>query len=110
MNEELKNKSCKPCRGDEEPLKGASLDPLRRGLPEGWSVEEEHHLIKRFSFDDFKQALDFTQRAGGVAEQENHHPVITLTWGRVDVKIWSHKIDGLTENDFILAAKIEDVR
>jgi 4a-hydroxytetrahydrobiopterin dehydratase len=109
MNEDLKSKSCKPCRGDEEPLKGEALEPLRRGLSEGWRVEEEHHLVKRFTFDDFQQALDFTQRAGNVAEQENHHPVITLTWGRVDVKIWSHKIDGLTENDFILAAKIDEV-
>ncbi len=68
---------------------------------------DEHHLAKSFLFPDFKTALAFVNRVGEVAEQEGHHPDLALSWGRVDVRIYTHKIDGLTESDFILAAKID---
>jgi len=73
----------------------------------GWQVVNDHHLEKSYSFPDFKTALDFVNRVGEIAEQEGHHPDLYLSWGKVGVKTWTHKIDGLTESDFILAAKID---
>ena len=104
---ELAQKHCEPCSEDTEPLTGDALDPYRNELGDRWSVEDEHHLVGEFEFDDFLDALDFTNRVGEIAEEEGHHPEICLTWGRASVKIWTHAIDGLSENDFILAAKIE---
>jgi 4a-hydroxytetrahydrobiopterin dehydratase len=103
---ELAAKQCVPCRGGVPPLKGAELAALHQQLP-SWKVVDEHHLEKSFPFPDFVQALAFTNRVGQLAEEQGHHPDIYLTWGRVDIKIWTHKIDGLTESDFILAAKID---
>ena len=103
---ELAAKACVPCRGGVPPLKGEELEALANQVI-GWSVTDEHHIEKTFTFPDFLKALEFTNRVGEVAEQEGHHPDIYLTWGKVGVKIWTHKIDGLTESDFILAAKIE---
>jgi 4a-hydroxytetrahydrobiopterin dehydratase len=74
---------------------------------QGWDVVSEHHITKTFTFPDFRTALDFVDRVGETAEQEGHHPDIFLTWGKVEIKIWTHKIDGLTESDFIMAAKID---
>lgn len=103
---DLANKSCTPCKGGVPPLAGNELDVLTDQLSSEWSVENDHHLICTYTFKNFKQALAFTNAIGEVAEQEKHHPEITLTWGLVIVRIWTHKIDGLTESDFILAAKI----
>jgi 4a-hydroxytetrahydrobiopterin dehydratase len=75
----------------------------------GWEVVEQHHLEKGYAFDDFAQALAFVNRVGELAEAEGHHPDIYLTWGKVRIQIWTHKIDGLTESDFILAAKIDEL-
>jgi len=74
----------------------------------GWRVVDEHHLEKAYAFDDFRQALDFTNRVGDIAEAEGHHPDVHLGWGRVTLTIWTHKIDGLTESDFILAARADE--
>lgn len=68
---------------------------------------EGHHLINSYSFKNFREALDFTNRVGELAEQEGHHPDIALAWGKVEITLWTHKIDGLTESDFIMAAKID---
>jgi 4a-hydroxytetrahydrobiopterin dehydratase len=106
MNE-LAEKECVPCKGDVPPLKGQDLRALSNKLGGGWRVIQEHHLEKEFTFKDFREALDFTNRVGEIAETQNHHPDIYLTWGKVRVTIWTHKIDGLTESDFVLAAKIE---
>ena len=103
---QLADKHCVPCRGGVPPLRGDELARYSRQL-EGWKVADDHHLEKSFAFPDFVSALAFVNRAGAVAEQEGHHPDLGLSWGRVDVKIWTHKIDGLTESDFILAAKID---
>lgn len=108
MSEELAAKKCVPCRGGVDPLKGQKLAGLARHLP-GWNVVEEHHLQREFKFSDFRTALDFVNRVGEVAEQEGHHPDLYLAWGEVGVTLWTHKIDGLTESDFILAAKIEQL-
>jgi 4a-hydroxytetrahydrobiopterin dehydratase len=102
----LAEKHCVPCRGGIPPLAGAELATLLAQVP-GWQVVGDHDLRKVFTFPDFRKALDFVNRVGEVAETEGHHPDLFLAWGRVEVKIWTHKIDGLTESDFILAAKID---
>ena len=102
----LAEKHCVPCRGGVPPLKGEPLEALKAQTP-GWQVVDEHHLVKQFTFPDFRTALAFVNRVGAVAEAEGHHPDLYLAWGRVEVKTWTHKIDGLTESDFILAAKID---
>jgi 4a-hydroxytetrahydrobiopterin dehydratase len=88
------------------PLKGAQIEPLLAQL-QGWRVVAEHHLEKSFPFPDFRTALAFVNRAGAVAEEQGHHPDLYLSWGKVGVKIWTHKADGLTESDFVLAARID---
>jgi 4a-hydroxytetrahydrobiopterin dehydratase len=104
---ELAEKKCVPCAGGVAPLKGSGLDQYALQLQPEWKVKEEHHLEREFEFKDFRGALQFTNRVGELAESEGHHPDIYLAWGKVKVTIWTHKIDGLTESDFILAAKIE---
>lgn len=103
---ELADKTCVPCRGGVPPLQGEELAALHRQLT-GWTVVDEHHLSKSFKFPDFRQALAFVNRVGELAEQQGHHPDLFLAWGRVDITLWTHKINGLTESDFILAAKID---
>ncbi|MBA3239536.1 MAG: 4a-hydroxytetrahydrobiopterin dehydratase [Parachlamydiaceae bacterium] len=106
---DLSKKHCVPCRGGVPPLKGRELENLLKELGNGWRVMSEHHLEKKYLFSDFKRGLAFTSRIGGIAEQEGHHPDILLTYGHVIVTLWTHKIDGLTESDFILAAKCDEV-
>jgi 4a-hydroxytetrahydrobiopterin dehydratase len=103
---DLADKTCVPCRGDVPPLRGAELEELSRRLP-GWEVVEEHHLRKEFRFRDFRQALDFVNRVGELAEEQGHHPDIDFGWGRAGITVFTHKIDGLTESDFVLAAKVD---
>jgi len=110
MKTELTKKNCRPCNSNEPPLKGEALAKIRNKLGDNWKVIEEHHLEKEYSFKDFKEALDFTNRVGEIAEQEGHHPDILLSWGKVKLQIWTHKIGGLSENDFIFAAKADAVR
>ena len=104
----LASKNCVPCKGGVPALKGAELQSLKKQLP-GWEVVNEHHLHRRFDFPDFVKALAFVNRVGELAEQQGHHPDILLTWGKAEVTIWTHKVDGLTESDFILAAKIDEL-
>lgn len=106
MPEQLADKKCVPCRGGVPPLKGAELKALHQQTPQ-WDVIKEHHLHRDFRFPDFKQALEFVNRVGGIAEQEGHHPDILLGWGKAEITTWTHSVDGLTESDFILAAKID---
>jgi len=103
---DLASKTCVPCRGGMPPLKGDELASLLKQV-DGWSVLEEHHITKTFKFPDFRKALDFTNRVGELAEEQGHHPDIYLAWGKVGITTWTHKINGLTESDFILAAKID---
>jgi 4a-hydroxytetrahydrobiopterin dehydratase len=102
----LASKTCVPCRGGVPALKGNTLETLHRQVPQ-WKVIDEHHLTRAFTFPDFKQALDFVNRVGAQAEEQGHHPDIMLAWGKVEVTLWTHKINGLTESDFIMAAKID---
>ncbi len=102
----LAEKHCVPCRGGVPPLQGEALETMKAQVPD-WQVADGHHLTRSFTFPDFKEALVFVNRVGAIAEEEGHHPDIFLAWGKVDIKIWTHKIDGLTESDFILASKID---
>ena len=104
----LAEKDCVPCKGGVPALQGASLNDLKGELP-GWDVVNEHHLHRTFTFPDFKTALAFVNRAGAIAEEQGHHPDLLLAWGEVEVTVFTHKVDGLTESDFILAAKIDRV-
>ncbi|MFN7973793.1 MAG: 4a-hydroxytetrahydrobiopterin dehydratase [Acidobacteriota bacterium] len=105
----LSEKDCVPCRGGVPALKGAELDALARQV-EGWTVVEEHHLTRTYPFPDFAQALAYVNKVGQMAEEQGHHPDVYLAWGKVRVEIWTHKIDGLTESDFVFAAKCDALR
>ena len=102
---DLAAKQCVPCRGGVPPLAPEAIASM---LPQvaGWQVVRDHHLVRTFPFPDFRSALDFVNRVGARAEEEGHPPDVYLSWGKVEIHTWTHKIDGLTENDFILAAKI----
>jgi 4a-hydroxytetrahydrobiopterin dehydratase len=102
----LADRSCVPCSGDVPALEGAELEALRRQVPE-WEVVEEHHLKKRFAFANFIEALSFVNRLGELAEEQGHHPDIAFGWGYAEVTVFTHAIGGLSENDFILAAKAD---
>ena len=102
---ELSERQCVPCRGGVPPLKGEEIQDLL-GQLEGWQVVNEHHLQRTYGFKDFCESLKFVDRVGELAEEQGHHPDICFGWGKADVTIWTHKIDGLTESDFVLAAKI----
>ena len=106
---ELAEKQCIPCKGGVPPLAGQVLADLRDKLGNGWQVINGHHLEKGFAFKNFREALAFTNKVGELAEEQGHHPDIYLAWGRVKITIWTHKIDGLTESDFIMAAKIDQL-
>jgi len=108
MTEQLADKKCIPCRGGTPPLKGEELEALHKSIPK-WTVANEHHLKREYKFPDFVKALDFVNKVGAIAEEQGHHPDILLSWGKAEVTLWTHKIDGLTESDFIMAAKIDRV-
>jgi 4a-hydroxytetrahydrobiopterin dehydratase len=104
--ESLAGKHCVPCHGGVPRLKGAEIEPLLAQL-QGWRAVEGHHLWKEYEFPNFAAALDFVNRAGAVAEAEGHHPDVEFGWGYARLKIYTHAIDGLSESDFILAARID---
>lgn len=104
----LAEKECIPCKGGT-PLSATDVEKLARQLGGGWQVINKHHLEKEYQFKDFREALDFTNRVGELAETQGHHPDIYLAWGKVRLTLWTHKVDGLTESDFIFAAKAEQL-
>ena len=106
---ELAKKKCGACGSDIPPLKGADLKGYADQLDGAWQIIDEHHLEKAFKFKNFVEALAFTNKVGEVAEAENHHPDIYLSGGKVRITLWTHKIGGLSENDFIMAAKISEL-
>lgn len=105
---DLASKKCIPCSGDVPALKADEIAPLLAQL-EGWEVVEDHHLTKTYAFKNFAEALAYVNKVGAVAEDEGHHPDIYFTWGKVRIDIMTHAIDGLSESDFILAAKVDRV-
>ncbi len=106
---DLTTLSCIPCKGGVPPLTGPALSTLMARLGPGWRLDGEHHIEKDFAFRDFNDALAFTNRVGALAEKEGHHPDIHLSWGKVTLTIFTHKINGLSESDFILAAKTDQL-
>ncbi len=103
---ELASRQCIPCRGGVPPLKGEEITNFSAQL-QGWDVINEHHLSKSYKFSNFAETQAFVNRVGNLAEEQGHHPDICFGWGKAEITIWTHKIDGLTESDFILAAKID---
>jgi 4a-hydroxytetrahydrobiopterin dehydratase len=104
----LSSKQCVPCRGGVPALRGEEIMKLQDQLVD-WKVVNEHHLQKSYRFKDFREAQAFVNRVGDLAEEQGHHPDICFGWGQAEITIWTHKIDGLTESDFILAAKIDEI-
>lgn len=102
----LADRSCVPCRGGVPPLTEAEIAPLL-GQLDAWTAVDAHHLEKTYRVKNFARALQLVNRIGAIAEEQNHHPDLTLAWGRVGVQIWTHKINGLTESDFVFAAKCD---
>jgi 4a-hydroxytetrahydrobiopterin dehydratase len=107
--EELANRKCIPCRGGVPPMETEQIATFIKQL-DGWEVVDQHHLRKKYDFKDFRKSLDFVDRVGSLAEEQQHHPDICFGWGRAEITIWTHKINGLTESDFVLAAKIDRLR
>ena len=103
----LADRKCEPCRSGVPPLTAEEWKPLQTELDAGWQVVDDHHLTREFRFRDFAQALAYTNRVGNLAEEVFHHPDLHLTWGKVRIEIWTHKIKGLHEADFIFAAKCD---
>jgi 4a-hydroxytetrahydrobiopterin dehydratase len=106
----LAEKECVPCKGGTPALKGVELNKFADQLQDDWQVVEEHHLEREYKFKDFREALTFTNKVGELAEKEQHHPDIYLAWGKVKLTLWTHKIDGLTESDFVFAAKVDKLK
>jgi 4a-hydroxytetrahydrobiopterin dehydratase len=103
---DLAERECVPCRGGVPPMTGEEIKKFSSQVGD-WRVISDHHLARSYRFKDFRETLDFVNRIGELAEQQGHHPDICFGWGKADVSIWTHKIDGLTESDFVLAAKID---
>lgn len=106
---ELAERQCVPCRGGVPPLSGDELKNYSQQLP-AWEVVNQHHLTRNYQFKDFRETLEFVNRVGELAEEQGHHPDICFGWGKAEISIWTHKIDGLTESDFVLAAKIDKLQ
>ena len=105
----LADQQCVPCRGGVPPLEPARVQDLLGQLDRGWGLNADGHIERLYEFRNFAEALDFVNKVGTIAEQEGHHPDLYLAWGRCKVEIWTHKIKGLTESDFYLAAKADRV-
>ncbi len=104
----LADRELKPPRGEGvQPLKGQDLENLLAELNNGWQVVDDQRLEKTYEFENFQQALDFTNEVGAMAEAVDHHPEICLTWGEASISIWTHSIGGLSEADFVFAARAD---
>lgn len=106
----LSNEVCTACSGNSEKMKATDALKKMDELHDDWELEDNHHIKRRFEFEDFQEALEFVNKVGEIAEEEGHHPIINnFTWGKATIKLYTHKIDGLHENDFIMAAKIDEI-
>jgi len=103
----LADNKCVPCRGGVPPMEQAKAQAMLKQLERGWQLNKDGHLERLYTFKDFAQALDFVNKVGAVAEAEGHHPDLYLAWGKCKVELWTHKINGLTESDFYMAAKAD---
>lgn len=105
----LSHKKCIPCKSSDSPFGKDQIQEYLKYIDPSWKVIDKQYLEKSYKFSDFKSALAFTNKVAQIAEEEGHHPDVYLSWGRVTLKIWTHKIHGLSMNDFILAAKSDQV-
>lgn len=103
----LADMKCVPCRGGMPPMERKRAEELLRDLSPGWQLNQEGHLDRTYPCKNFVQALEFANQVGAIAEAEGHHPDLHIAWGKCRVEIWTHKIQGLTESDFYLAAKTD---
>ena len=103
----LADHDCVPCRGGVPPLERSRAEALLAELADGWRLNDAGHLERTFEFKNFKQALDFANRVGEIAEAQRHHPDLYVAWGRCTVEVWTHKIEGRTESDFYVAATVD---
>ncbi len=106
---DLASQQCVPCKGGVPPLTSAEIEPLKARIDTDWQVIDDHHLSRLYTFKNFRKALDFVNGVGEMAEEQQHHPDVYLAWGKARVEIWTHKIDGLTESDFVFAAKCDRI-
>ena len=98
-----------PCKGGIPPMDGEKANEMLNLVNNDWNLVESHHIERVWTFTDFENALEFVNEAGKICEEQNHHADFELGWGRVKAMIWTHKINGLTESDFILAAKFDEI-
>lgn len=105
----LAEKSCVPCRGGVPPLTREEFEPMLKEL-RGWEIKNDERLLKSYKFNDFKSSLKLANEIGELAERENHHPDLLVRWGELGIELWTHAAGGLTESDFILAAKIDKIK
>jgi 4a-hydroxytetrahydrobiopterin dehydratase len=103
----LADQTCVPCKGGVPPLEKERAEELLRELDEGWGLNAAGHLERAYTFSNFVDAMAFANRVGDIAEEQGHHPDLCVAWGKCAVEIWTHKIQGLTESDFYLAAKAD---
>lgn len=106
---DLAQKECVACKPGVPPLKGDALTTLARQLSADWRVVQEHDLEREYKFANFRDALAFTNKVGALAESQNHHPDFFLAWGKVKLTLWTHSIGGLSESDFVFAAKVDQL-
>ncbi len=104
---DLSKKKCKPCEGGIAPLNSQEIAKYKRHIKDDWEVINDNKISIELMFENYKQVIDFVNKAAALAEEEGHHPVMHVYYGRVVVELWTHAINGLSENDFILASKID---
>jgi 4a-hydroxytetrahydrobiopterin dehydratase len=104
---DLSKKKCKPCEGGVPPLNEKEIAEYRKNISDDWKVIENKKISKEYLFENYRQSIDFVNKVANLAEEEGHHPVMHVFFGRVVIELWTHAIDGLSENDFIMAFKID---
>ena len=104
---DLSKKKCKPCEGGITPLNQQEVAVYKKHIKDDWEVTDNNKILKEFLFVNYKHVMDFVNKVAALAEEEGHHPVMHIYYGKVIVELWTHAINGLSENDFILASKID---
>jgi 4a-hydroxytetrahydrobiopterin dehydratase len=104
---DLKSKKCKPCEGGIAPLSQSEIKEFVKQIHPSWNLVNNQRIVNQFSFVNYKHTLAFVNKIAALAEEEDHHPVLHVYYGRIEIEIWTHAIHGLSENDFILASKID---
>lgn len=104
---DLSKKKCIPCEGGIPPLNLEEIEELKESIKDDWFVIENSKIKKEFFFVNYRQTMDFVNKVASLAGEQGHHPVMHVFYAKVDIELWTHSINGLSENDFIMAAKID---